>query len=179
MSAWTRAAIGVRRTSRNRVGALLAQPDPTRLPSTAVDAALFETAEALRDGNRAAARRDLDVALRRAEELDAVRPFAVAEPDVRSFLADQVRVLANRSAFACRAVLSDPRLRLPHSTRLSGRQRDVLDQLSSMRNLDEIADHLAVPVIVVKSDVRAIYGRLGVSSRRTAVLAAHEQGLLR
>jgi LuxR family transcriptional regulator, maltose regulon positive regulatory protein len=136
MSAWTHAAIGVRRTARSRVDALLAQPDPTRLPSTAVDAALFETAEALRDGNRAAARRDLHVALRRAEELDAVRPFAVADADVRSFLADEVRDLANRSAFAYRAVLSDPRIRLPHSTRLGGRQRDVLDQLSSTRNLD-------------------------------------------
>jgi hypothetical protein len=30
----------------------------------------------------------------------------------------------------------------------------------------------------VKSHVRSIYSKLGVSSRRSAVLAAHEQGLL-
>jgi len=67
----------------------------------------------------------------------------------------------------------------PHTIPLSGREREVLDQIPSLRNLEEIAHNLAVSVNTVKSHVRAIYGKLGVSSRRTAVLAAHEQGLLR
>ena len=66
----------------------------------------------------------------------------------------------------------------PQAVRLSAREREVLEQLPSLRNLEEIADHLAVSVNTVKSHVRAIYGKLGVSSRRTAVLAAHEHGLL-
>ena len=78
-----------------------------------------------------------------------------------------------------RALLSAPRTRLLHTIPLSGGEREVLDQLPSLRDLEEIADHLAVSVNTVKSQVRAIYGKLGVSSRRTAVLAAHEQGLLR
>jgi LuxR family maltose regulon positive regulatory protein len=45
-------------------------------------------------------------------------------------------------------------------------------------NLEEIADDLDVSINTVKSHVRAIYSKLGVSSRRTAVLAAHEHGLL-
>jgi len=46
-------------------------------------------------------------------------------------------------------------------------------------NLDEIADEMAVSVNTVKSHVRSIYDKLGVGTRRRAVLAAHEQGLLR
>jgi DNA-binding CsgD family transcriptional regulator len=44
--------------------------------------------------------------------------------------------------------------------------------------LDEIALNLTVSVNTVKSHVRSIYTKLGVSSRRLAVLAAHEHGLL-
>jgi LuxR family transcriptional regulator, maltose regulon positive regulatory protein len=54
----------------------------------------------------------------------------------------------------------------------------VLTQLVSLSNLGEIAGDLAVSVNTVKSHVRAIYGKLGVNTRRTAVLAALERGLL-
>jgi LuxR family maltose regulon positive regulatory protein len=46
-----------------------------------------------------------------------------------------------------------------------------------MLSLDEIATDLTVSVNTVKSHVRSIYTKLGVSSRRTAVLSAHETGL--
>ncbi|HEY2205696.1 MAG TPA: LuxR C-terminal-related transcriptional regulator, partial [Pseudonocardia sp.] len=47
----------------------------------------------------------------------------------------------------------------------------------SLLSLDEIAADLTVSVNTVKSHVRSIYTKLGVSSRRTAVLTAHENGL--
>ncbi|MDN5933227.1 MAG: LuxR C-terminal-related transcriptional regulator, partial [Pseudonocardia sp.] len=82
------------------------------------------------------------------------------------------------AAFAVRALTARKRTGLPAVTPLSARERDVLTRLPSLRNLDEIADDLAVSVNTIKSHVRAIYGKLGVSTRRTAVLTAHEQGLL-
>ena len=47
-----------------------------------------------------------------------------------------------------------------------------------MLSLDEIATDLTVSVNTVKSHVRSIYAKLSVSSRRMAVLAAREHGLL-
>jgi LuxR family transcriptional regulator, maltose regulon positive regulatory protein len=61
---------------------------------------------------------------------------------------------------------------------LSERELYVLALLPSMLSLDDIATDLTVSVNTVKSHVRAIYGKLGVSSRRLAVLTAHERGLL-
>jgi LuxR family maltose regulon positive regulatory protein len=61
---------------------------------------------------------------------------------------------------------------------LSQRELAVLDLLPSMLSLDEIATDLTVSVNTVKSHVRSIYAKLGVSSRRMAVLAAREHGLL-
>jgi LuxR family maltose regulon positive regulatory protein len=55
----------------------------------------------------------------------------------------------------------------------------VLTRLPSLESLDEIAEALDVSINTIKSHVRAIYGKLGVSTRREAVLTAHEQGLLR
>ena len=86
---------------------------------------------------------------------------------------------ASPTALACRAVLINPRIRLPRVGQLTDRERDVLDQLPSRRSLDEIADDLAVPVSTVTADLRSINGKLGVSSRRTAVLAAQQRALLR
>jgi len=175
----TDAATGTRCTARSLVKALLPEHDPTRLPCTIIDVALLDASEALRGGDRAVARRALQTALQRAEELDAVRPFVLAEPEVRVLLVDHPAATENRNDFAYRAFLNDPRTRLPRTIALSGREREVLDQLPSLRTIEEIADRLAVSVNTMKSHVRAIYGKLGVSSRRTAVLAAQEHGLLR
>jgi LuxR family maltose regulon positive regulatory protein len=97
----------------------------------------------------------------------------------RALLVDHLRDAGNRPAFAYRVFQNAPRIRLPVAIPLSSRERKVLDQLPSLHTIDEIADHLAVSVNTIKTHVRAIYRKLGVSSRRTAVLAAHEQRLLR
>src|SRR5215207_547174 len=179
MRAWTETATGAHVAARATVESLPAQHGPSQLPCTVIDAALLDAATALRDGQPTAARRALHTALHRAEELDAVRPFALAEPEVRALLVDHLRDAGNRPAFAYRVFQNAPRCRLPVAIPLSSRERKVLDQLPSLHTIEEIADHLAVSVNTIKTHVRAIYRKLGVSSRRTAVLAAHERGLLR
>jgi LuxR family maltose regulon positive regulatory protein len=178
MRAWTEAAAGAHRTVRTVVRPLLAERLGAVPPSSIIEAALLDSTASLRDGDRASARVALHTALRRAEQLDAIRPFTLAEPDVRALLVDQLGDVEDHRTFAYRAFVSGGRARLPQAIRLSARERDVLEQLPSLRSLEEIADYLAVSVNTVKSHVRALYGKLGVSSRRTAVLAAHEQGLL-
>ena len=64
------------------------------------------------------------------------------------------------------------------TTMLTERELTVLELLPSLLSLDEIATDLTLSVNTVKSDVRSIYTKLGVSSRRTAVHAAHEHGML-
>ena len=60
----------------------------------------------------------------------------------------------------------------------SQREITVLGLLPSLLSLDEIATDLTVSVNTVKSHLRSIYTKLGVSSRRMAVRSAHERGLL-
>ncbi len=55
--------------------------------------------------------------------------------------------------------------------RLSERERDVFHQMQTARTLPEIAQELSVSVNTVKTHQRAIYRKLGVSSRREAVHA--------
>ena len=64
------------------------------------------------------------------------------------------------------------------TTMLSEREITVLGLLPSLLSLDEIATDLTVSVNTVKSHLRSIYTKLGVSSRRMAVRSAHERGLL-
>ena len=54
----------------------------------------------------------------------------------------------------------------------------MLALLPSLLNAREIAAEFTVSVNTVKSHIRSIYAKLGVSSRRDAVLQAHERGLL-
>jgi LuxR family transcriptional regulator, maltose regulon positive regulatory protein len=61
---------------------------------------------------------------------------------------------------------------------LTERELTVLELLPSLLSLDEIATDLTLSVNTVKSDVRSLYTKLGVSSRRTAVHSAHQHGML-
>ena len=59
---------------------------------------------------------------------------------------------------------------------LSEREMAVLALLPSLLNAREIADEFTVSVNTVKSHIRSIYAKLGVSTRREAVLHAQERG---
>ena len=147
---------------------------PALLPHTMVEAWLLETSIAFAAGERPAARRALQTALAVAEPLDALRPFAQAGPSVHELLGHQHGSFGASDAFADRA-LAAGRERA-QQTMLSERELTVLGLLPSLLSLDEIAVDLTVSVNTVKSHVRSIYMKLGVSSRRLAVLAAHEHG---
>ena len=62
---------------------------------------------------------------------------------------------------------------------LSPRERAVLRRLSSEMSAREIADSLYVSHNTVKTQVRAVYRKLGVASREEAVARARELGLIR
>jgi LuxR family maltose regulon positive regulatory protein len=178
MRAWSEAAAGSSRLARTTVAPLLrGHPQPI-LRSTLVEAWLVEVWGALRLGDRPAARHALQAALVRAEPLDALRPFALAGQGLRVLLVDQLGGARDPAAFAYRCLAARQRVQQPLTPQLSARERDVLAQLVSLSNLGEIADDLDVSVNTIKSHVRAIYGKLGVNSRRTAVLTALEHGLL-
>jgi LuxR family transcriptional regulator, maltose regulon positive regulatory protein len=178
MRAWSEAAAGSSREARATVVPLLDGGLEPTLPSTLVEAWLVEVWAALRSGDRPGARCALQAALDRAEPLDALRPFALAGQGVRVLLVDQLGGDRDRSAFAFRCLSARQRVRRPPAPQLSAREQDVLAQLLSLSNLGEIAEDLQVSVNTVKSHVRAIYGKLGVNSRRIAVLTALERGLL-
>ena len=177
MRAWTESAGGRHDHARTVLRPVLDATTPALLPHTQVDAWLLETTLAMAADERPAARRALQTALALAEPLDALRPFTHAGPGVRELLVHQLGSFGTTETFAQHALAAGAPAENRHTT-LSERELTVLGLLPSMLSLDEIATDLTVSVNTVKSHVRSIYTKLGVSSRRTAVLSAHETGLL-
>jgi LuxR family maltose regulon positive regulatory protein len=177
MRAWVEAGAGRHEQARSLVRHVLERPESTVLPQTMVDAWLLETSIAVAAGERPAARRALQAALAVAEPIDALRPFAQAGAGIREMLVHQHGSFGASEAFVDRALAAGAGAAHSEAT-LSERELTVLRLLPSLLSLGEIAADLAVSVNTVKSHVRSIYAKLGVSSRRLAVLAAHERGLL-
>jgi LuxR family maltose regulon positive regulatory protein len=178
MRAWSEAASGAADHARATVRPLLDGSLPATVDSTLVEAWLVEVWGALRTGDRPAARQALRAALDRAEPLDVLRPFALAGQGQRVLLVDQLGGERDPDVFAFRCLAARRTAPRSPAPQLSAREQDVLAQLVSLSNLGEIAEDLAVSVNTVKSHVRAIYGKLGVNTRRTAVLTALERGIL-
>jgi LuxR family maltose regulon positive regulatory protein len=177
MRAWTESAGGRHDHARTLIRPVLDGTTPALLPHTLVEAWLLETTLAMATDERPAARRALQTALALAQPLDALRPFTHAGPVVRELLIHQLGSFGPTETFAQHALAAGAPTEDRHTT-LSERELTVLELLPSMLSLDEIATDLTVSVNTVKSHVRSIYTKLGVSSRRTAVLSAHENGLL-
>ncbi|MEU4253345.1 LuxR C-terminal-related transcriptional regulator [Amycolatopsis sp. NPDC026612] len=148
---------------------------PALLPATPVDTCLAETALALRSHRRTKALHALDRALSFARPHGLMRPFALAEPRIAHLLIDHSGGFGSLDRFA-----QSVRGRLvPHTppSELTDREQVVLQRLPSPRSLDEIASDLTVSINTVKTHVRAIYGKLGVNNRRSAVVVARQHGL--
>jgi LuxR family transcriptional regulator, maltose regulon positive regulatory protein len=177
MRAWAEASAGRHDHARALIRPVLQQPTAALLPKSLVQAWLLEASMAVAAGERPAARRALQSALALAEPLDAVRPFVHAGAGIRQLLVHQHGSFGASEAFAERALAAGAGGGILHAP-LSDRELTVLRLLPSMLSLSEIAADLTVSVNTVKSHVRSIYAKLGVSSRRLAVLAGHEHGLL-
>nr|WP_243862557.1 LuxR C-terminal-related transcriptional regulator [Frigoribacterium faeni] len=61
---------------------------------------------------------------------------------------------------------------------LSEREAVVLRSLATERSLPSVAAELHVSVNTVKTQLRSVYRKLGVSGRREAVEAATQRGLI-
>ena len=167
MRGWAETAGGHHEHARTLIRPVLDGSAAVLLPVSVVDAWLLETSIAVAAGERPAARRALQNALALAEPLDAPRPFVQAGPGVRELLVHHHGSFGASDDFAHRALAAGP-ARETQQALLSERELTVLGLLPSMLSLDEIAADLTVSVNTVKSHVRSIYAKLGVSSRRLA-----------
>ena len=151
---------------------------PTLLPEAAVEALLLSAGEAELAQDRALARRLLIHALDRAAALELVRPFTHASGTVRELLAHQVGSFGAADGFARRALAAGVRGRSAGGSALSDREWTILRLLPSLSTTTEIAEDLHVSPNTIKTQVGAIYSKLGVNDRRSAVVAAYDAGLL-
>jgi LuxR family maltose regulon positive regulatory protein len=177
MRAWADTAGDHHAHARDAIRPILDGSAPALLPHTVIEGWLLETSMAATAGERPAARHALQTALSLAQPLDTLRPFTQAGPNIAELLVHQGGSFGASEAFANR-VLAIGVGHQRQTAMLSAREITVLGLLPSMLSLEEIAFVLTVSVNTVKSHTRSIYTKLGVSSRRLAVLAAHERGLL-
>jgi LuxR family transcriptional regulator, maltose regulon positive regulatory protein len=150
---------------------------PVLLPQTAVEAHLVDAECALQAGDLPAGRASLEAALVRAESVGVARPLALAGPLTQELL-DAGPARRGRARFDAEVAAARAALVSRPAVRLSERELAVLALLPSLLNAREIAEEFTVSVNTVKTHIRSIYAKLGVSSRRAAVRRAQDTGLL-
>ncbi|WP_439381138.1 LuxR C-terminal-related transcriptional regulator [Amycolatopsis lexingtonensis] len=152
---------------------------PLQLAWAGIEASLVGVQAALAAGAPERAARLLDEALRTAEPTGVRFPFVFAPAELVGFLTSRLGGLGAGERFAGEILSVRRRLRTPPiPAPLTERERSVLRLLPTQRSIDEIAQDLTVSPNTVKTHVRGIYAKLDVRSRREAVSAARERGLL-
>lgn len=144
-----------------------------------IEAWLLSAEVALGSGDRLRARRALKQALTLADRLDVPFPVVFAAVEVTDLLTNELGKLGGAAErFAERVFALRRALDVPPMVPLTAREQAVLRLLPTLRSFDEIAEDLTVSANTVKTHVRAIYTKLGVTKRRDAVAVAVERGLL-
>ncbi|MEU6918108.1 LuxR C-terminal-related transcriptional regulator [Streptomyces olindensis] len=151
-------------------------------PAVAVRATLVRAQAAYETGDRGTAHRLVARALLDGRREHLRRPFLEAGPWIRPLLSTgRLRELAGGWLVRGpgRAPAAAP-ARPPGFAveELSARERDVLHRLADMLSTEEIAADLHVSANTVKTHLKSIYRKLGVSRRAEAVRRAREVRLL-
>lgn len=147
--------------------------------STRIESYLLTTVLAHRAGDARAADRALRAALELAGPRRAFRPFYDAGPEIRKLLVPQIGRLGRLDQFVAELVEAIPAAARPADTaELTPREVQLLRELPSLATIEEIAATLYVSVNTVKTHLRNVYRKLGVTSRREAVIMARQRGLL-
>lgn len=179
MRAWTAFAGDDVAAAEAAVREVLAESRPALWwPVTVVEARLLDAALELRQGRRMRACTALTTALSLAGPASLVRPFRHADPSVLRLLHEHIGGFGGADDFAATVRRTLSTVDAPVNALLTGREQAVLGQLSSRRSLTELAAELTLSVNTVKTHIRSIYTKLGVNSRRAAVVAGRGHGLI-
>jgi len=176
VKAWTEMAAGRYDLARALVPRML-EPEMPLLLLTRVEAHLLEAEAALQGGEEEAGRAALEVALAEGEAMGVARPFALAGPCTQELLTARAR-LNGRGRFSAQVTEARAAVVPDVAVPLSEREMAVMALLPSLLSAREIAGEFTVSVNTVKSHIRSIYAKLGVSTRREAVRRAQERGLV-
>ncbi len=163
--------------ARHTVGRVTSADVPVAVPLTLLEAHTLEASLAARDGDVFAAVESARSALELADRLGALRPLVDGGGPVSTLLR------AQRGRWGAHEQLVDRVLDYgvtarPAATTLSRRELEILLELPNLRTVEEIADSMFLSVNTVKTHLRSVYRKLGVSSRRDAVAVARRTGLL-
>ncbi|PRB19219.1 LuxR C-terminal-related transcriptional regulator [Microbacterium sp. MYb62] len=162
--------------ARRALGPVLDGSFPCLLPASMVDAWLVAACLDVQEGHPEQAQLSLSLALALAEPEEQIRRFADAGPVV-------ARLLAARATPGSRGRFADSvRERLAAAgilvdEELTRRERIVLAALSRHATLRQIAEQEFISPNTVKTHVRNIYRKLGVSDRDSVTAAAHALGI--
>jgi LuxR family maltose regulon positive regulatory protein len=153
---------------------------PCAVPSSRVDAWLVLATADLQLGRTTTARRNVVQALDHAVACTVVRPFRYADPRLLTLLIQHIGTFGRELEPLVDTIVRrvTPGTTTTPDPELTDRERTVLTLLQSHRSIDEIAHDLTVSANTVKTHVRSVYSKLGVNSRRDAVVAARERCLV-
>jgi LuxR family maltose regulon positive regulatory protein len=151
------------------------------VPSTLIEAHMLAAVGLVGDGNRFRAIEALHAGVAVAAKFKLGRTVVDAGRDPLDLIAQEQGTFGNDEGFVKRIRDYDAIRRArrdgPESS-LSERERLVLRHLPSLRTADEIASDLLVSVNTIKTQLGAIYRKLGARNRREAVAEARRRGLL-
>jgi ATP/maltotriose-dependent transcriptional regulator MalT len=162
--------------ARQALAPVLDGSTPCALPASMVDAWLVAAALDVHGGDSERAQSALSLALSLAEPEEHVRRISAGDPAV-------LRLLSARATAATRTRFADiVRERLVAAglmvdEELTHRERIVLLALSRNATLRQIAQDEFISPNTVKTHVRNIYRKLGVSDRESVTAAAHALGI--
>lgn len=145
--------------------------------TTVIEAHIVAAVHATRAGESRTATTALTAALELAEPRCALRPFYDTGHDVRQLLVAHRGRLGHLDHFAQRLLDAIPATGPDLAADLTPREVQLLRELPAPTTLEEIAATQHISVNTVKTHLRHIYRKLGVTSRRDAIAVAQQRGL--